>query len=265
LTVFNGALEQGSYAPWSRPQCANYGQLNNTTRTFGNFFLDTSVVGQGKNSGRFDLPADASHLTRCGLTIPRNVGAGTDDYYSLMFYLPTGWTPGTAAFWGVVIAQLNQQNLGPGGPTIALQAHSDHVTFVMQTGVASTTTPTHPYQYNSLADNATNRYVNLPSLYAVPPGMQLGVWHELVMHIHWATDSTGQIEVWHRVKGQSAWTKTASLSGYPTLQTNPDGSYPQGTIDMIGAYRAQSTAPTSVWLDGFSRTQSFVAAAANMP
>ena len=132
----------------------------------------------------------------------------------------------------------------------------------MQTGITTTGKPA--YQFNSNADNPS-RYVNLPRLYAVPPGMRLGVWHELIIHAHWATDSSGQIEAWHRVKGRSAWTKTASLSGYSTLQENPDGSYPANTIDVIGAYRAYSSAPTSVWLDAFSRSRSFADAAANLP
>ena len=114
----------------------------------------------------------------------------------------------------------------------------------MATGI-TTTTGTPAYQFNSNAD-ITTRYVNLPKLYAVPPGMQLGVWHELIIHAHWATDSSGKIDAWHRVKGQSGWTNTASLSGYPTLQDNPDGSYPGTTIDMIGAIGcAQSRRPRS--------------------
>ena len=92
-----------------------------------------------------------------------------------------------------------------------------------------------------------------------------GVWHELIVHCHWATDKSGLVEVWHRIKGQSTWTKTASLSGYPTLQTNPDGSYRTGTLDVLQAYRGSSTAPVTVWLDGFSRSQSLATAAANIP
>ena len=96
--------------------------------------------------------------------------------------------------------------------------------------------------------------------------MQLGVWHELVVHAHWAANSTGQIEVWHRVKGQPAWAKTASLVRLPDTADEPGREHSRaGTIDMIGAYRGQSTAPVSVWLDGFTRSQSFAAAASNLP
>jgi hypothetical protein len=95
--------------------------------------------------------------------------------------------------------------------------------------------------------------------------MKLGLWHELVVHVHWATDSSGLVAVWHRLKGQRAWKRTAFLTGYPTLAVDENGNYPLRTGDKIGAYRARSFAPTSVWLDGFSRSHSFAAAAANLP
>jgi hypothetical protein len=103
-------------------------------------------------------------------------------------------------------------------------------------------------------------------MYAIPPrSLQQGAWNEVIVHAHWATGSTGAIEAWHRVPGQHTWTKTVSFSGYPTLQTYPDGSMPVSTNDDIQAYRGPSTAPVSVWLDGFPRSQSFATAAAYLP
>ncbi len=90
------------------------------TRAFGNFSVVSDIVGAGAYSARFDLQADSTHLTRCQVITARPVNTGGDDYYSLMFYLPKGWTTGTTSSQvGVIIAQLNYQNLGPGGPTIA--------------------------------------------------------------------------------------------------------------------------------------------------
>jgi hypothetical protein len=182
---------------------------------------------------------------------------GTDDYYSEMFYVPTGWSPGTSSFWGVEFTQLGWEGIW--GSSIDLQAHADHVTLNMQTGVCTSSS----CQWNSNADSPGSP--NLPPLYAIPAPMQTGVWHELIVHVHWATDNSGQVDVWHRVKGQAAWTQTVSLSGYPTMQVHSDGSYPRSSLDKIGAYRAQSTAPTSVWLDGFSRSTSFASASAYLP
>jgi hypothetical protein len=187
---------------------------------------------------------------------PRTVNAGGDDFYSLMLYLPNGWTTGTNSFWGAEILNLNWEGM-PGAP-IDLQAHNDHVTLMLNTGTCAAAT----CQYRS---NADAPHPNLPALYAIPRPMQLGVWHELVLHVHWATNSAGIVEVWHRVKGQSTWTKTAALSGYPTLMVDPSGKYPTNTADKMGVYRAGSTAPTTVILDGFTRSRSFAAATSSLP
>ncbi len=48
-------------------------------------------------------------------------------------------------------------------------------------------------------------------------------------------DSSGLIEVWHRRRAQFAWTQTATLSGYPTVQVNANGSYPTTVLDKMGA------------------------------
>jgi hypothetical protein len=266
-TLFSGFFN-GGYQPWGTPQCLNYGNpVDNSQVHFGDFYIDTQNVGEGTSSGRFTLPAWSGGKTRCQVITKRSINVGGDDYYSLMFYVPAGgFQPGTmsssASQWGVSIAELNFQNLGHGGPTIALHAQSDHVTLVMNTGVATTTWPYH--QYRSNADAGGNG-TNLPPLYAIPAPMQTGVWHEIVVHCHWATNSGGQVEVWHRVKGQSTWTKTVSLTGYPTLEVNPDGSYSSTTLDVTGAYRGPSSAPATVSLDGFGRWQSVAAAETFLP
>ena len=252
--LFNGNFDSGTYKPWELPQCANYGHPN-TTRTFGNFYVTTSLVGQGRYSGRFQVPTDQNHLTRCQLLARRTVNVGADEYYSLMLYLPKGWSAGTNGFWGAEILNLNWEGM-PGAP-VDLQAHEDHVTLTLNTGTCG-----RPCQYRSNADAPKP---NLPPLYAIPRPMQLGVWHELILHVHWATDSTGLVAAWHRLKGKRLWKRTAYLTGFPTLMVDPTGWYPTNTADKIGVYRAQSFAPTSVWLDAFSRSDSFASAAANLP
>ena len=188
--LFDGSFDAGTYKPWTVPQCANYGHQQ-TTRTFGNFYVTGTRVGQGKYAGLFTLPADPNHLTRCELLTRRDVNVGGDDFYSLMVYLPKKWSPGTNAFWGVEIAQFNWEGM-PGAP-VSLEAHADHVTLVLESGVCGK-----PCRYRSNADAPK---ANLPPLYAIRPAMTLGVWHELIVHVHWATDSSGLVAVWHRVKG----------------------------------------------------------------
>jgi hypothetical protein len=179
-----------------------------------------------------------------------------------MLYLPPGWDTspsGPSGFWGVEVAQLNYEGIW--GPTLGLQAHPDHVTLAVQTGVCGN----RECQYASNADNG-RRTNSLRPLYAIPRSrMQLGVWHELIIHAHWATDSSGVIDVWHRVKGRKSWKQTVHLTGYPTVQVTSNGSYVARTTDKIGAYRGPSNAPVSVWLDGFSRSRSFAAATAHLP
>jgi hypothetical protein len=254
--LFNGGFDDGTYKPWQLPQCANYGHPN-TTRTFGNFYVTMSPVGQGRYAGRFQLPADPNHLTRCQVLAPRAVNVGGDDWYSLMLYLPKGWSTGTNGFWGAEILNLNMEGMPGYGAPVDLQAHNDHVTVALNSGTCGS-----PCQYRS---NADSPHANLPPLYAIPRPMQLGVWHELILHVHWATDSTGLVAVWHRVKGKAVWKRTAFVTGYPTLMVDRSGWYPTNTADKIGVYRAESYAPTSVWLDAFSRSQSFATAAANLP
>ena len=254
--LFNGGFETGSYAPWLPPQCHNYANTKDNGQVhFGTFSVDSSGVGQGRYGGRFTVPAWSGGRTRCEVLTQRTVNVGGDDYYALMVNFPAGWSPGTKVFWGVNMVQLNWEGF-PGAP-VDLQAHSDHVTVALQTGACGTTCQ---YRSNAEASNP-----NLPNLYAIPRPMQLGVWHELVVHVHWATNSSGQVEVWHRIKGQSAWTKTASLSGYPTLATSPSGSYPTHTADKIGVYRPNSYAPTTLLMDGFTRSGSFATASGSLP
>jgi hypothetical protein len=255
--LFRGNFESGTYKPFSTPECANYHQPPSPTRTFGNFFVVTSRSGQGHQSGRFDLPADTAKLTRCEMFSRRGIGIGADDWYSLMLFLPKGWTAGTNAFWGVEVAQLNFENVW--GAPVALEVHADHVTLAVQAGRCSVL----HCAWSTNADRPGHG--DLPPLYAIPRKMKLGVWHELIVHVHWALDQSGRVAVWHRLLGRTQWAETVSLHGIPTVQTRDDGSYPVNTLDKIGAYRAQSTAPTSVWLDGFSRSRSFAAAAGNLP
>ncbi len=160
---------------------------------------------------------------------------------------------------GVSLAQLNWEGM-PGAP-VSLHAYSDHVTVRVDSGACPSNYATTPCQYYSDADS---KQTNIAPMYAIPRPMQTGVWNELIIHVHWATTSAGVLEVWHRIKGQNAWTKTASMSGYPTVATK-NGAYPSATGDKIGAYRAASTAPASVWLDGFTRSATFATAAAELP
>jgi len=272
---FDGTFEDGLTA-WNLggggPQCANTGTTSNNQRLRGNFFVETSVAGEGAASGRFDLPPSQMPnfpLEACELTHPVPLGLGTDGYYGYMFYVPVGWTTGTSAFWGVTTAQWHFQNIW--GSPLEFQLENDHMTLAIETGACDDyTTSTPGCQYRSNADDGGCRssatVTCLAPQYVVPPGMEQGVWHEVVMHVHWASDSTGQIEVWTRVEGQTAWTQTVEVSGIPTVQWDvTQGCCLAQATDKVGAYRGYATVPVSVWLDDIVDGPDFATVAAAMP
>jgi hypothetical protein len=92
------------------------------------------------------------------------------------------------------------------------------------------------------------------------------------MHVYYTLDLNGVVEVWHRIKGQSAWTKTVSVSGaFPTLQTGPTAFGQTVTAsningwratDQFGLYRAPDADPATMWADDWCRGSSFDAVAA---
>ena len=191
----------------------------------------------------------------------RPIGLGTDDYYGLMALFPKNWREPSSANWGLSIAQLGFQGIW--GSPISLNAHANNVALVMQTGLCSAVSSSHPGCAYSSGDKG-----NVKPMVAVPAPLALGVWHELVVHVHRTTDSTGVIEAWHRLKGETRWKQTVSLRGYPTAQWTPERlpilAY-NATVDKIGAYRGQATFALSIWMDGFVRATSFGAASAALP
>jgi hypothetical protein len=175
-----------------------------------------------------------------------------------MVRFPTNWQEPSSTFWGMAIAQFNFEGII--GPPVGLFAHGNHVNLVMQSGYVLNNASTYS------TGNDESGTISVPGgIAAIPAPMALGVWHELVVHVHWATNSSGVVEAWHRLKGESSWQKTVGYGGYPTLQW--DASHPASwlssavTSDKIGAYRGASSFPVSVWHDGFCVGSTFAAAA----
>jgi hypothetical protein len=258
--LFNGGFETGKISEWGG-QCANTGVPSSASLVRGTANLTVRLVGQGKYAARFNLPpADTNNA--CELIDTRPIGLGTDDFYGLMVFFPKNWRePSPAAGWGLSIAQFSFQGIW--GAPVSLNAHARNIELVMQSGLCAPVTSSHPgCAYSSGSDG------NVTPMVAVPAPIKLAAWHELIVHVHHATDSTGVIEVWHRLKGQTGWKKTVSLRGYPTVQWTPDRLsilHFNATVDKIGAYRGRADFPLTVWQDGFVRAASFAAAAAALP
>ena len=255
---FAGDWETGNISQWSwGAQCVNYGTPSDYI-TRGALNLVTYVVGQGSTAGRFDLPA-SSQRSACEGLRKRTLNLGADEYYGMMFRLPKDWRKPSRAGWGLVLAQLNYQRIW--GAPVLLAAHANRVSLVTQTGYCNDGNSSRPGCTHSSGPGG-----NLPQMRAIS-SISPGSWHELVIHVRWAADSSGVVEVWRRLKGESAWTKSVSLSGYPTVQwsdrqpVDPN----QTTADKFGAYRGAAKFPVSVWQDGVVIGTSFDVVAGRLP
>ena len=266
--VFTGDFETDNILAQWNAQCLNTGFPSTATSKRGTVNLTARVVGQGKRAARFNLPgADVNNA--CELNHQRPIGLGTDDFYGLMFLFPKSWREPSPAGWGLSLAQFSYQGIH--GAPVALLAHAHNIQLVIQTGLCQPITQenSNGCVYSSGAGG------NVRPMIAVPAPLRLGVWHELIVRVHHVIDSSGVVEVWHRLKGQVRWQKRVSFRGHPTvqwtpelLQLTPDGVLTlsfSGTVDKIGAYRGPADFPVSVWQDGFVRATSFAAAAAALP
>lgn len=262
---FAGDFSTGTISPFLGAQCANYGVASANYHQRGTLAVENNLVAMGSFSGRVDLPANVSPYTTsvCELLHPVPTGLGTDQYYGYMFYVPAGWDTGTKAFWGVQVAQFHFTNVW--GSPIAFQLHDNHMTLALETGACYPVgSPVPGCTWRSQADLASGP--NLPGYYVIPPGSLVqGRWYEIAMRVHWAADSTGSIHTWFRQKGQTTWTRGASVSGYPTVQWAYGQTPATLAYDKVGAYRGYSAVPVSVWFDHFSTGNTLSAIITSMP
>jgi Polysaccharide lyase len=260
--VFKGDFENGNLSQWTwGAQCANTGVPSDALAFRGTISVQSAIVGQGKYGARIDLPAAPTDKTACEALSKRSIGLGRHDYYGMMVRFPRSWREPSRLGWGLSIAQLNFQNIW--GAPVMLAAHANHIGVVLQSGLCKSVFTSRPGCAYSSGPGG-----NVRRLVAVPRPLALDAWHELIVHVHWATDSKGVLEVWHRLKGGD-WKKTVTLRGYPTVQWTADRGRRavarSVTSDKIGAYRGGANFPLTIWHDGFVRSRSFAATAAALP
>jgi hypothetical protein len=276
--TFDGNFENG-LTPWKHggggAQCANYGTPSKSPRLRGTFYL-SSNEGEGTTgqSGHFSLPANTYGaqypLVACDLvTASQPDIVPADDYYGLMLWVPPGFTIANKSFWGVNIEELHF--VGVVGAPVSLQLHDDHVTLALETGPCNMSSTPRGCQWRSNADNIGCRnassYSCLPGYYVIPPGALVkGAWNEMILGIHWAADSSGQIQTWYRVKGAATWNRGSTMSGHPTVQWNEtSGCCAAKYVDAIEAYTAALSAPLDIWLDNDIVGTDFASVAGTMP
>ena len=268
--IFNGDFSTGDAGQW-RATGPNGGLQDSTTHEntnsawFGplNFLKDQP--GLPGWWGQFNVPAQASLKQRCQvITQSSPVRHDVDEYITLRVYVPPGWTDGSPQ-WPVQLIEPNFQGLGPNGVNqFTLVLKKTYIGVEVHSGIAHDAP--NPYWYEYMSDPTNHGTGNVPVMYAIPKGaFRLGTAYELIVHIRWAFDRTGQIETWYRTFGTTAWTRSVSQSGFPTLQTFPDGSYDADNRgDVLQVYRGPSASPTQVWMNGYTVCDSFDSADAQL-
>jgi hypothetical protein len=265
-------FDSGTIAPALQfAQCSNTGTPSTPPRLRGSLHYATKIVGQGAGSLRIDLPADTNAKTfpleACNTeTAPKPIGLGTDSYYGLMVYEPTGFTIPNTYFGGVQIEEFHFQNIF--GSPVNWELHTDHITLALNTGSCVNHSNPHPTcAFRSNADQPNRDGPNLPAYYVIPPGQFVGgQWYELAMHVHWASDNTGVVQTWWKVRGAATWTASADVTGIPTVQFDSvRGCCGANYEDEMEAYTFALSKPFSVWLDNNISGPTLASVEASMP
>ena len=236
-------------------QCLNYGLSSTATSARGTFQMVDDDSAHGGRSGRFDLPA-AGVPNACELLRGRTI-AMDDEWYSMEVRFPSDWREPSPSGWGMSLAQLNFENVW--GAPVMIVAHRDHVDAKLMSGLCASYTSDRPGCAYSSGEGG-----NIPPQRIVPASdFSTGVGHQLLIHVRWTNGNDGLVEGFHRLRGESAWTRTASITGHPTLQRTSTFTpvAADRTVDKIGAYRGPADFPVSIWLGAFCQATSMAAAA----
>ena len=253
--AFRGDFETANIAPWQATtwggaQCVNYGVPSGV----GTLHVVDDTVAKGSYSARFDLPA-ADTSNSCELLRGRTI-AMDDEWYSMEIRLPSDWQEPSPTGWGLELAQFNFQSIW--GTPVGVVAHSNYVDLILNAGLCSPAKSGNPScQYSSGIGG------NLPRQHVIPTSaFSTGSWHQLLIHVKWTNGNDGVVEGFHRLRGETTWTRTATLAGYPTLQRTTDYTpvASDQTVDKIGAYRGKASFPLSIWQDNFCQATSMAAA-----
>ena len=180
-----------------------------------------------------------------------------DEWYAMEIRFPLDWREPSPTGWGMGLAQFNYERIW--GTPVGVAAHSNFVELDLNSGLCAPLTSGNPScQYTSgISGNLAPRAIIPPSAFST------GVWHQLLIHVRWTNGNDGILEGFHRLRGQTTWTRTASFRGYPTLQRTSSytPSAADRTVDKIGAYRGSAGFPLSVWHSTFCQATSMSAAA----
>ncbi len=210
---WSSGFESQSWSPWQ-------GLQHNENEPLANSFqFVTDPVRTGRYAAEFVVrqgegPSWGTETTElcCG---PAGEGApGTEHYWAFSTYFPTDWTE--PYHWGLFF-QLHAGDDMP--PAIAFAAGGDAAWINIRTGQIDPSKP--DWSYGAF-----------PQILST---LAKGHWNDFVLHVRWSL-TDGQVQVWHRLAGESSFAQVLDLDHIPTLQQYPSGKV-AGIYTKLGLYR----------------------------
>jgi hypothetical protein len=212
---FDGGYESGDFTQWgslqyqfTRPMSESFDIVSYPVRD-GNFAAKFTVR-QGFSPYGWNESTEVVHDFN-------DQGPGTEYWYGFSILFPRNWVDPDG--WAIVEQFYTLDFPTFTGPApIAIDASGYRLGINLNTGLSPVAeAPWFTWEYN--------RYFRLTK------SLNVRRWNDFVLHIRWAADHTGFVQIWHRVEGQ-AYRLVLSLSGIPTLRYNP--AFDNGVGDPIG-------------------------------
>jgi hypothetical protein len=249
---------------------------------YGTIAPSNNTGDTGSWSGNFSLPANTTNMQGAMMLHSRTVKNGQDEWFGMAYYFPTGWPqslarPSAPQQTSLNVACPNYYSVN--SCMVSVAAKPDSMFTLINSGACPASGVGSGCPWYSASPDGGDYSVcrgftgsQCGPHYIIPPGqLILNVWHEIIMHVYYTTGNNGVVEFWHRIKGQTAWQKTVSVSGgFPTLQTGPTSFGTTVTAsnldgwrstDQFGMYRWPSASPATLKVDSWCRATTFNAAA----
>lgn len=171
------------------------------------FAVVSSPVRQGSHAARFTVrPGDKVQKANGSFTSGERAEAtlwnyqretlNDEYYYGWSTLFPDGWTEPKQ--WGIFMQWHAHTAISP---PVAFSARANSVRVEVSSG------------------NIVNAYPTaFEKTYTVLNDLHKGQWNDFIVRIKFRPDATGILEVWHKLKSASTFTKVLSLKNIPTLQ-----------------------------------------------
>jgi hypothetical protein len=233
--------------------------------------------GRGNRFGEFLLPPNRNYRQAAMMLHSRTVANGSDEWFAMGFYFPKSWPAALTSANGrknsISLGCPNYYSVNSCEVSVSARPHSMFTLINSGACPASGVAPGCPW-YSATPDGGNYsrcrgfRESQCGPLYIVRPGkLKLNVWHQIIMHVYYTLEDNGRVEFWHRLRRDSRWQKTVSVSGgFPTLQTGPTSFGTTVTrsnidgwpsTDQFGIYRWPDDGPASLRVDDWCRASTF--------